>query len=135
MKLLFLIAILSLPFWGTAQDENWDVDTGKVVINMPMEVSILLERHRQYIEKLEGIPGYRIQVAATNTLREINEAKKEFEKEFENYYIDIVFRNPNYKLQIGNYRSRIQAYRHLMKIRKEFPQSFISRGPIDVTAP
>lgn len=135
MKKLFVIAVLFAAHGLAAQSEEWGGDTGKIVLHMPVEVEALLERHKSYIHKLEGLPGYRIQIAATSTLRDIKEVRRDVEEEFEEFRTYTIFSNPNYRLQVGDYRTRIDAHRDLIIIRKKFPQAFISRGPVSIRTP
>lgn len=44
----------------------------------------------------------------------------EFRQEFKNIDATIVFNTPNYKVWVGNFRTRIEAERNLLEIKKKF---------------
>ncbi len=135
MKIIGLIFVFFAAFRSNGQEATLP-DSGTLIIEMPVEVEALLERHREYIKKVDGIPGYRIHVAMASTLREIREAKEEFDAVYgEEFDSEIVFYPPRYRLVVGNYREKLNAYHDLLIIRETFPKAFLSKSPIDILAP
>jgi hypothetical protein len=62
---------------------------------------------------------YKIQIFSG----ESEKAKKtlnEFKQEFSNIDGTIVFNTPNYKVWVGNFKTRIEAERNLIDIRKKY---------------
>lgn len=48
-----------------------------------------------------------------------------FKKDFGNIDCTIVFSTPLYKVWVGNFKSRIEAERNLVEIKKKFPKAFL----------
>lgn len=69
---------------------------------------------------------YKIQIYSGD-----NESAKiylnEFKQEFKNTDATIVFYTPNYKVWVGNFKSRIEAERNLIKIKNKFPNVLLIR--------
>ena len=136
MKTLLIATALFLSLWLHGQSNGVAADTGTVVLEMPPEVEALLERHKAYIDKLEGVPGYRIHVAMASSLPEIRKAKKNFDEIFADAFdSEVIYYPPRYRLVVGNYRDKLNAYHDLLIIREAFPKAFLSKGPIDILAP
>ena len=58
----------------------------------------------------------------------IDDAKKNlalFKKEFKNTDGTIVFSNPSYKVWVGSYKSKIEAEKALIGIKKKFPSALL----------
>ena len=57
---------------------------------------------------------------------EANEVIQEYRKTYE-YPSQITYEAPNYKVWIGNFRSRLEADRALLKIKENYPSAFIPK--------
>lgn len=58
----------------------------------------------------------------------IEDSKKnltQFKKEFKNTDGTIVFSNPSYKVWVGSYKSKIEAEKALISIKKKFPAALL----------
>ncbi len=49
----------------------------------------------------------------------------EFRKDNKNFDATIVFSTPVYKVWIGNFKSRIEAERNLLEVKKNYPNAFL----------
>ncbi len=136
MKSFLIATALLFSLCLHSQTNTAARDTGTVIVEMPPEVEALLERHKAYIDKLEGVPGYRIHVAMASSLPEIRNAKKNFDEIFTGTFeSEVVYYPPRYRLVVGNYRDKLKAYHDLLIVREAFPKAFLSKGPIDILAP
>lgn len=107
--------------------------TGTVVINDQAGAAQLIEQHVLFNKEHGELPGYRIQVMATNSLVTAKDAKAGFLKQFEDYRATIVFEAPNYKLRIGNYTNRFDANRDLQFLLESYPNALIVKDLISIT--
>lgn len=107
--------------------------TGTVVINDQAGATQLIEQHVLFNKEHGELPGYRIQVMATNSLVTAKDAKAGFLKQFEDYRATIVFEAPNYKLRIGNYTNRFDANRDLQLLLESYPNALIVKDLISIT--
>tara|TARA_B100000929_G_scaffold290180_1_gene282928 strand:+ start:1196 stop:1585 length:390 start_codon:yes stop_codon:yes gene_type:complete len=57
---------------------------------------------------------------------EANEVIQEYRKTYD-YPSQITYEAPNYKVWIGNFRSRLEADRALLKIKENYPSAFIPK--------
>ena len=78
-------------------------DTLGVILNEPEDITLLLERHIQFMEELEQIEGYRVQLGSANRLTEANELKEKYEKEYKGKEAYIIFSEPTYRVRIGDF--------------------------------
>lgn len=136
MKYCLIATTLLLSLCLHSQTNMAARDTGTLIVKMPPEIEALLDRHKAYIDKLDGVPGYRIHVAMASSLPEIRKAKKNFDEIFaDDFESEVQYYPPRYRLVVGNYRDKLEAYHDLLIIRKAFPKAFLSKGPIDILAP
>ena len=136
MKIYLIASALLFSLCLHSQTNMAARDTGTLIVKMPPEIEALLDRHKAYIDKLDGMPGYRIHVAMASSLPEIRKAKKNFDEIFsDDFESEVQYYPPHYRLVVGNYRDKLEAYHDLLIIRRTFPKAFLSKGPIDVLAP
>ena len=80
----------------------------------------LLNEKRKYNSGIVAINAYRFQIfSGTN-----EEAKKSlitFKKEYKTFDGTIIFNTPNYKVIIGNFKTRIETERNMNLIKKSYP--------------
>lgn len=98
-------------------------------IQQDIRVDSLLSRHISANGKIDGISGFRIQIYRGSHRRareEANEARSEFISEFPETESYLQFANPNYfKVRVGNYRTKHDAFFELNGIKKKFPDAYI----------
>ena len=99
------------------------VAKGKINIQQDQRIDNLLEAKKDML-KNEEATLYRIQIY-NGTLDEARKVIKEFREDFEDWKSDISFELPNYKVRVGSFRTRLEADRKLIEIKKHYPSAFL----------
>lgn len=126
-KCVFLFACL---FFGANQikaQHNIEFVTEK-------GVEALVEKHKEFNEKANNIPGYRLNVffaSGNNSKSAAFEVKKRFEDKYPKVKAYIVFETPNFKVKAGDFRTRSEARGFQLKIRNDFPNAFVIKEDIN----
>jgi hypothetical protein len=110
---LFLITTNRL----TAQNSNLSV-------NQDAKFEQLLNEKRKSNTNLSYSDRYKIQIfngASESAKKNLNE----FRQEFKNLDGTIIFNTPNYKVWVGNFRTRMEAERNLVDIQKKYKNVFL----------
>jgi len=92
---------------------NWDVENNK-------------ER--------DGIEGYRVEIffsSKMDALEKAKETKAEFLSKFPDYPVYIVFVAPNFRVRVGDFRTKSEAWKLYKKIEKMYPAAFVVHGKIN----
>lgn len=85
-------------------------------------IDLLIE---DYIKNKKS-SGYRIQIfSSSNNRWEAVKARSEFLKKYPEEKSYLIYQAPNYKVRIGDYISRLNAYERLELIKIDFPSAFI----------
>jgi len=103
-------------------------DTGVVTIINDPRLDTLLYRHIQSKAEIGGLRGYRIQVyfgSGQQARKEANEAKASCISLFPTQKAHILFQTPFYKVRVGDFRTRNEAFIWHKKIVREFPKAYI----------
>ena len=101
---------------------------GQVQIVGDVAVNQLVQRHIELNERVRTIPGYRIQVASLSGTSSKNRAfdmKERIHASHPGVEAYVVFDEPNFKVKVGDFRTRLEAYVFLQHIRGEFPGTII----------
>lgn len=121
--------IFSIPFIaGLFLVFNTSVYAQKVEIVADAKIASLVAKHIAFNENRKGIKGFRIQIffdSGNNSKSNAVSAMKEFTNKYPDIGAYLTFNEPNFKVRIGDFRSRLDAKRLLAKIIDEFPNSFI----------
>ena len=95
-----------------AQDQN-------VTVTQDPKFEQLLNEKRKINASLTVNDFYKIQIyngSSENAKKTLNE----FRQEFKDIDATIVFNTPNYKVWVGNFRTRIEAERNLVNIKDRY---------------
>ncbi|RMB59194.1 SPOR domain-containing protein [Dokdonia sinensis] len=114
---LTFIFFVSLFAFAKAQSSQTTVNQDPLInelISLKAEMSVEGELNDRY----------KIQIYSGNLTR-ANSQLKTYLNKVGTWKSTIKFQTPNYKVWIGNFRSRLEADRALMKIKKVFPSAFI----------
>lgn len=96
------------------------VQEGIVTIEQDEEITKLLDMKKDP----ETNNLYKIQIYSGNRSG-AESAINEFQETFSSWPARMEYDTPYYKIQIGNFRNRLEADRALIKIKKEYPNAFI----------
>lgn len=140
MKRITLILTLMLcAVTVAAQSRNYNSrKAGIITITGDKEVERLVEKHVAFNEMLNTIPGYRIQIASLsgpNSKQQAFSLKERFLSVFPELQVYIIFDEPNFKIKVGDFRTRLEAYARLQDIKGFYSghiiQDNINFRPID----
>lgn len=50
---------------------------------------------------------------------------QDFKKKFKNWYIEIIFETPNYKVRVGKFSTRLEVDKKLLEVKQFFTNAFL----------
>lgn len=109
------------------------IENKTVIINSDPRIEQLLDLHIAYNNEFPFIEGYRIQLmmqSGNNALEQADEIKKEFEEINPQIDTYVTFREPYYRLRVGDFRTRLEAMEFLENIRRKYPQAWVIKDKI-----
>jgi hypothetical protein len=120
-KTAFLTSVFSLAFVSIFFSQEQ-----KVTVNQDIKFEKLLNEKRKLSLNNSSNDVFRIQILNGTT----DEAKKTltaFRKEFPDVDATIIFNTPNYKVVAGNFKTRIEAEKYLILVRKNYKNALLIR--------
>ena len=124
MKTLKKITLLSFSLVTLLSTQNIFSQTKKSNIEQDEKIEKLLSEKRKNNSAITINDKFKIQIFFGN----IEESKKSlisFKKDFSQTDGTIIFSNPSYKVWVGSYKSKIEAEKALLTIKKKYPTSVI----------
>jgi hypothetical protein len=109
---LSFVGIASLSSSTNAQDKN-------ISVSQDPKFEQLLNEKRKINSSLTINESYKIQIyngGSENAKKTLNE----FRQEFKDIDATIVFNTPNYKVWVGNFKTRIEAEKNLVNIKYKY---------------
>ena len=98
---------------------------GTLIEHSEPSIKILQEEYLKISQKQSGINGYRIHITSTNNRTEVNQLKGKLYQLYPEMKPFITYQAPNFKLRVGNFLYKIDAYKALQQLIPEFPGAFI----------
>ena len=119
MRPLFL-AVFASSFLSISASAQ----TGSVTVSQDPKFEQILNEKRRINSSITVNDKYKVQVynGDSETSKKI---LGDFRKEFRHLDATIVFSTPAYKVWVGNFKSRIEAERNLVDLRKKYPNAII----------
>lgn len=114
--LLFIVSCATVLAQGTVR---YDIEPAIVRIQ---------EDYVNNWRKVGEISGYRIQIAAysgVNSKSQAESAKNSFNNLFPYTKSYLIYSEPYFKVRVGNYYTRLEAYKDLETIRLTYPSAYI----------
>lgn len=131
MKRFFSLILFATVFCVALQAQNYystNRSKGHIEIKGDVAVSQLVQKHIELNERVRTIPGYRIQVASLSGTSSKNRAfdmKERIRNNYPGVEAYVVFDEPNFKVKVGDFRTRLEAYVFLLRLKNEFPGTII----------
>lgn len=97
---------------------------GNLTINEDPEITELLGLKKKMNFSETDSERYKIQIYSGNRPG-AEKAEAQINSKLNNLASILVFETPNYKVWVGNFRSRLEADRTLLKVQREFKNAFV----------
>ena len=128
-----ILVILMVLFAPAFAIRAQDAPAGKVEIQEPDKVSILLEKHKAICKLYPEVDGFRVQIyfdSGIHSRRGAYDVYKRFITAHPEHEAYVTYQEPNYKVRVGDFRTRIEAEGFLRSILSEYPSAFVIKDLI-----
>lgn len=136
MKILLVLISVLLGYQTFAQTK------GEVtVVKDPLIDSLIAKRISLHKTKptttnpsskvIVSTMGYRVQIYYGSDRREVFNQQSNFKASYPKLNTYITYKEPNYYLRVGDYRTRLEAQQFLNELRPTYPTLFIFREKIN----
>ena len=115
-RTLFFITLFTLAFYTISEAQQ-----GTISINQDPRIDELIKLRKELEDKSDR---YRIQIFSGDRTR-AEDKRLNFRNYFSQYSTKLVYETPNYKIWAGYFRTRLEADRALIKVKRKFPNAFI----------
>jgi hypothetical protein len=104
------------------------VKEGNITINQDKAIENLLLKYVEYKQNNNKIAGYRIRIyssAGSSARSKAYQERDRFVELYPKFSVYIEYEVPNFKVYIGDFRNRQDAYKAYLEVSKEFKNAFI----------
>lgn len=108
--------------------QSADTSKGKIQLRGDSRINELVRRRAAASEAASGIDGWRIQIYNSSgrvARDEANDERTRFLNKYSDLKAYLIYQPPYFKIRVGDYRSRQEAYKMYKQIVKQFPVSYI----------
>jgi hypothetical protein len=126
-----IVAFVAMPCLAVAQAQ------GKISVKAHPAVEQLVQKHIAYNTQNPKIEGYRIRIYRDNSVN-ARQRSQDISDNFAELFLDIpVYRsydNPYFKVSVGDFRSKDDALRLYVRIKRLYPKAYIVQETINLPA-
>lgn len=129
---LFTCFLTFYYLYCSSQDTTSLSFPSNVTIRQDSAITDLLKNYKTYNSRREVTDGYRIQIMYTHVRDEAYKVKASMYREFPELASYVEYEQPYYKLRLGDFKSRLEAYYYLHRITPLYTGAFIVRDKIKI---
>lgn len=116
------------------------IEPGRITVMQSAQVDSLVALYGDLHASLmknpdhKGIPGYRIQIffdSGSNSSDRAKTASEEFGKKYQDIPSYITWKAPNFRVRVGDFRTRLEAEKALQTIAKDYPNAWVIKDEIN----
>ena len=132
MRIIFVFIFLIISFFSNlfAQDTIQE----NIEIFQDSRIDSLVQIHIDYNQAQNGISGFRVQIFFDSGNYSHQKALKvieNFHKRYEDIPAYISWKAPNYRVRVGDFRTRLEAEGFLARIKYRYPSAFVIPSKIN----
>ena len=128
-----LLICFSLSGQNTLADKNMKENNEplifrKLEISQDPELVRLVELHIRHNETIQTMQGFRVEIFFSSALDARQKAlaiKSAFLREYPETSVYVLYISPDFKVRVGNFRTKNEALKLMKEIQGRFPKAFI----------
>ena len=101
---------------------------GKITILQESRIEGIVSKHIEINQKAKGFPGFRVQVyfgSGTDAKSVANKIRLELNNQFPEMGSYLLYEAPYFKVRLGDFRNRNEAYKAFKLVQGNYPGAFI----------
>ena len=106
----------------------------QVSVNVPAQLSNLMSKHIAANQQNTGkLMGFCVQIcfeSGSNSRERAEKYRVAFLSKYPKYNAYLTFKEPNFRVRVGDFRTRSEARGFREKIAADFPQSFVVKDEV-----
>lgn len=143
MRIIFLtflvvlisrLAVAQLTFSeSNAEHDSLEILT-RLQVNQDPRLNDLLIRHIQKNKSIRGMEGYRVEIffgSDVDARKKAETKKVEFLSRYPDIAAYVKYEAPNFRLRVGDFRTKNEALKLYKKVKTDFPVAFIVSDEIN----
>jgi len=140
MRMAFVIGFVMTLHMGLSGQEAREAREGRLEIYQDSVLYAVLHHYEQLrLELLDNpdhkaIPGFRIQIFFDSGLQSSDrarQAKEKFLKKYPDVPAYVSWKSPNYRVRVGDFKSRLEAEKFLQRIMRDYPNGWVIKDEIN----
>ncbi len=123
---LFLTFFSIFSLIAKSQEINVQKDAG---------IEDLTQKYIQANEKIKSITGFRVQIffdSGNNSRSAAETTQSKFRSKYSGVPSYLTFREPNFRIRVGDFRTRHEARGLLREIQADYPNAFVIKDEINL---
>ena len=125
------ITVIFLVFAFSQFATFGQTDEGEVRIQTSAHVDEMLAQKKEYNKSIEAYQGFKIQIYYGSE-KKCYEVQEDFKMLYPDIATSVIFSTPQWKLQVGNFRTRLEADNAIVNIKKEYPGAIVLATAIEL---
>ncbi len=126
---IFISSIINAQEPAIFQSLNRNgIGWGRVQIIYSGDAENIISKHISINQKAKGFQGYRIQVyfgSGNEAKAKAQQLRTELKSSFPQYDNYLIYETPFFKVRIGDFRTKMEAYKLFKEIQTQYPSAFI----------
>tara|TARA_B100002019_G_C21152214_1_gene538838 strand:- start:1 stop:360 length:360 start_codon:yes stop_codon:yes gene_type:complete len=97
---------------------------GQITIDADPRIDSLMMQQTEINYQKDGVSGFRIQIKNTTTQKDANALRARFSRDFPELKSYLRYNAPYYKIRIGDYLTKLEAQKDLIKIKTKYKGAY-----------
>lgn len=128
---LLFILIIIFNFNIFCQDNSIS-DSSNVISKVSIVNDAGIDNVLQTYKSSYTLNGYRIQIFSDNKKQPARDEKAKFLSLYTSVKAHEIYQQPYFKIRVGDFRTKLEAYKFQKEIQLQFPNCFIVKDEIEV---
>jgi hypothetical protein len=132
-RVILIASLLIVCFSQAVVAQELELSTGNIEIVQDEKIVLLVDQYRKMSINNPETDGYRVQIffdSGSNSKNKASNVKNEFETAFPGIKPYLSYKEPYYRVRVGDFRTLIEAVGFLKKISTDYPNSFAVKDKI-----
>ncbi len=128
---LFIFIIVFVNNILLAQTTPQKNNEGSVEIIQDYKIKELIDKHTELNSK-STVKGYRVKIHFGNDKAQAYEIRDKFTEKYPDIPSYVRYDQPYFSVRVGNYRTKLEAYKFLKQLQSEYPTAFLVQDQIEL---